>query len=177
MIHRAIGSLLLLGVLAWGGPMWRPARQAVGGFRQNCGTLEGRFTSARTGKRILLQVAVQGPGGSKKMKAILDSGATKTAFPDSFLREVGHEPISRAHRIEGVGSGAAVAYTYRIPFPKVAVGEKLLPMGTGTLDVEGIKDFDLALIGVDVLERGVSLSTNGSHWTLTLPCPPEQSSN
>lgn len=161
--------LAVTGTFAWlAGPS-----PVLGG--QGLGTgcppaLTGRFSSAASGRRIALTVAVAGAQGTLSTPAILDSGASVTAFPDAFLRGLGFRPVAGPHRIGGVGRGGSVAYTYRIPYPLVDDGGQWVPLGAGTLAVEGIQGFDLALVGPDVLEAGVSLQTRGSEWTLTLPC-------
>ncbi|MGE5675206.1 MAG: hypothetical protein ACM3XM_15260 [Mycobacterium leprae] len=144
---------------------------AAGNYTGACpAVLSGHFTSPGAGRRIQLKVAVPGSTSAIQSQAILDSGAVQTAFPDQMLRKLGFTPISGPHQVGGVGSGSAVAYTYRIPYPLVSVSNHWIPLGKGSLTVEGIRNFDMVLIGPDVLENGVSLQTQGSNWSLTIPC-------
>ena len=168
--HRAVS--LLLGE-------WKPEQVMLYLAQPPCPpAITGEMTSSATGNRIPLQIDLVGPSQTVSFNAILDTGAAQTVFPDSVLRQAGFTPFTSSS-IGGVVPGAeAPANAYKVPANDIEVfdngDDEYVPLGYGTLLVWGVTGSGASvdsLIGPDVLRLGASLSTQGSSWTLTPPCP------
>lgn len=135
--------------------------------------LTGTITSQLVGNRILLQVELSGPAGTRGgLHVMLDTGGVDTIFPDSLLRQLGYRPFG-SEPGSGVVPGATTTdYLYHVPGSAIRVLDhgSYVPLATGTLTVIGIPGGTDYGLGPDILKHGAKLSTSGSRWTLTPPC-------
>ncbi len=132
----------------------------------------GTITSAVTGNRILLHVALVGPTGVQRMDVMLDTGGVRTYLPFTDLAAVGYRPYAT-----GVSGGLVVGatetvYYYRLPAGAVQIldGGRYVPVTDRPMTVMGVPG-TMDGLGPDILKAGASLNIAGSSWSLRLPCP------
>jgi aspartyl protease family protein len=114
--------------------------------------LPERYTLIRTGNLLLARAAVTGPGGTKVINLLVDTGSTYTILPVEVLESTGLSPAeSERHQRIATGSGYVIAPVVRVRrlstlgrhFHRFPVIAHTLPFG-GPID---------GLLGMDVLSQ------------------------
>ena len=134
-----------------------------------------RGTIGGIGNRIPLTVRMVGPAGTRTIAAILDTGGVDTQLPNADMLAVGLTPTTETTAFWPLVSSAPVKEgTYTASYPEVYDNGAWVPLGWGTMTIHGadVPAGVSPLIGPDVLKAGTALSTDGSAFTLTPPCPP-----
>ena len=110
------------------------------------------YALTRTGNLLLARVAVTGPGGTRVIKLLVDTGSTYTTLPVEVLESIGLSPAeSDEHERIATGSGYIIAPKVTVrslsalgkEFRRIAVIAHTLPFG-GPID---------GLLGMDILCR------------------------
>jgi predicted aspartyl protease len=110
------------------------------------------YTLTRSGNLPLARAAVTGPGGTKVINLLVDTGSTYTILPVEVLESIGISPAESAeHERIATGSGYIIAPKVRVTslstlgkkFRRVVVIAHTLPFG-GPID---------GLLGMDILLR------------------------
>jgi predicted aspartyl protease len=110
------------------------------------------YALTRTGNLLIARAALTGPGGTKVIKLLVDTGSTYTILPVEVLESIGLSPAeSEAHERIATGSGYIIAPKVTVrslstlgkEFHRIAVIAHTLPFG-GPID---------GLLGMDVLCR------------------------
>lgn len=105
--------------------------------------------------------------GSSPIKSIIDTGASMTAFPYDYLKNLGYHPL-KGPVLVPQASGKTVSYIYQIPYPEIIDANGAHPLGTGSIDVYGIVGAQHALIGANILLQDHLNLIDQYHWTLTI---------
>ncbi|MDA8335965.1 MAG: stalk domain-containing protein [Peptococcaceae bacterium] len=124
-----------------------------------------------SGVDMPVNVEISGPGGATaQVRAILDTGASMSLFPEDVLRSLGYQPVSGYEQGQATPAiGGPVAFTlYRINYPLVRQGEAWVPLGQGQVYAGGVAGANESLIGDDILSRD-DLTLKDGTWTLTVP--------
>lgn len=120
--------------------------------------------------RIPIIVAVRtNTGGVATIPGFIDTGATKTLFPDNFLRNAGYASKSQTI-VQGIAYNPASAFVYDIPTPMIVDKDYYeFVQGSPAMEVCGIVNAGInqALIGADII-RKCYFSVNGDMWMLGL---------
>ena len=107
------------------------------------------YTLTRTGNLLLARAAVSGPGGTKVINLLVDTGSTYTILPVEVLESVGLSPAeSKEHERIATGSGYIITPKIRVGslhalgkvFRRVVVIAHTLPFG-GPID--GLLSMDI----------------------------------
>lgn len=134
-------------------------------------------TISGSGNRIRLEVRIVGPAGSRVLPAILDTGGVDTQLPNADMKAVGYTPLIQTTGSWPLVSQRPVAeWLYDAPYPQISDHGAWVPLGFGTMAIHGtaVPAGVPPLVGPDILKAGTRLSTDGSTFTLTPPCPPHQ---
>jgi hypothetical protein len=136
--------------------------------------ITGQISGA--GNRIPLQIEIAGPSGTFTENAILDTGGVDEYLPDTDLRGAGFSPTGST--TSSVGGWTGTVDVYSLPASALLVLDSgtYVPIASGTLVVFGAPSAAFAdgiepLVGPNVLQQGAKLSSSGSQWSLTPPCP------
>jgi len=139
------------------------------------GPISGTISSSWAGNRINLTLRVPGPSGSPTVAVILDTGGVDTQLPNSVMVAAGFKPSGSITTVWPlVQRGTLTENIYHVPYPEVLDNGTWVPLGYGTATIYGVVNMPASvgpLMGPDMLKAGTRLSTDGSTWTLTPPCP------
>lgn len=139
------------------------------------GPVSGTITPSWDGNRISLTIRIPGLKASPTVGVILDTGGVDTQIPNSIMQEAGYTPSgSTITEWPLVNQTALHEYIYHVPYPEVLDDGTWVPLGYGTATIYGVVNMPFSagpLLGPNVLKAGTDLSTDGSAWSLTPPCP------
>lgn len=163
--HREVVWYLLSG-------RWVPKTTTVQLIPSTC---PPPLTGTVTATRIFVTIRVNGPTGSATMPAIIDTGGAQGWMDAGLLNRLGYSPLPGS-RFDAAGYLGAppgtVGYLYRIAYPDILDHGRFVPLGHGTVLVEGIEGLSRwnpdAGLGPDQLQQA-SFALNGTAWTLSWP--------
>ena len=121
--------------------------------REPCGdVLPRRYSLSRSGSLLLARAAVTGPGSTKVINLLLDTGSTYTILPVEVLESIGISPAqSELHERIATGSGYIIAPKVRVSsLNTLGIKLRRFPVIAHTLPFGGPID---GLLGMDVLQR------------------------
>lgn len=150
------------------GVSWNPTSQTIAISPSTGETISGEVDLASgvpgDGDNLPVTVSI---GSGAKLKGVLDTGATLSAFPDSYLRGLGYSPIATETNAP-IALGTCQVFIYCIPYPLIWQNGSAISLGSGMVNVAGVVGGASTLIGCDILSQD-SLNLNNGAWTLTVP--------
>lgn len=163
--HRQVVWYLL-------GGRWVPETTTVELIPSSC---PPPLTGAVTGTRISVTIRLTGPAGSATVPGMIDTGGADGWFDAGLLNRLGYSPLPGS-RFDASGYLGAppgtVGYLYRIAYPDILDHGRFVPLGSGTVVVEGVQGLSHwspdAGLGPPQLQQA-SFALNGLSWTLSWP--------
>ncbi len=136
-----------------------------------CPPVIGTITAGALGRRILLNIRLWGPKSHPPATVILDTGGIGIDLPHAMLQQAGFTPDGAATEVFPLVNRAPFPVTiYHIPYPRILSGGSWVPIGNGTVTVDGTPPGVPSLIGPVALKAGARLTTSGASWSLTPAC-------
>ena len=128
--------------------------------------------------RIRVTVQLTGPAGSETIPAIVDTGGANGWFDAGLLAQLGFKPEPGSSFNASGYLGAPPGTTgqmYRVPFPAILDQGRFVPLGKGTIAVQGIPGLaswagSLGQAGLGPVElTQVHFENVGSTWEINWP--------